>query len=793
MSREKAIKKSTILSIFLAILFTVAIGLVSYVFFFQFDFVISRLALLKAALVGFALGAIYFSVSRKTYVISERKTRRKWGLVSLILSLLLCLILAFTIDIPNNYLFTPTMDIVIETPPLNEGGGPITINYIYDSYTFIPSDEVTLLQGAALDGTSIHLTPGQSSPAQISWNGRVWDRVEFEFTGYQTASKVFFYQGKHLDSFYFPEGGDETVTTVQVHNFFIFDLLSQAATLLAFFAIVFLIFFPSTLFLGDAICQIGNKAYFWLAGWLKTMSEEERGRIAAKGFLWVGIIFFTFWLLNYARVLLVDPNPAEFREGANLVMTEYILKGENPFALEHQPLLNTNKGFVYNYTVLPLAMLFGNTLFIHRFVSIFFIILSCVLISLALRKMQIPAPFAIAGGNILFACLLYYVSPIARVDGMGTFLFLAAILIPWFAKFNTASLVASGIISIMAFYTKPYFVLCYGIVTAYLFLFHSKKKGFWYGLIILLILVASIFLVNNIFECYFLHTVINSSSIAGISGSIAYLFRQLFRFVRVLWPIGLIFLIHLIHQRENLEEKQAQLKTPFWKNFNLRDANQPFFSTFDIGYFETFFLISTAAIVFLLGLHRGNYMVYLFQLMVPPFILLIFRWLTLKFTFVQITSPLIILNLTILSFFLLYPNNPNAYVEEWDILNSYVEESNHILNTPLLAPKMLQEGMTVIDSGSSGYFYRTKPYADTYFAPSYAEVEQQGLQYKQLIEDQVRSHYFDHVIITKSPSYNPFIDVDVLSKYYEMVQDIILYLPQSNETWDIQIWDPLPK
>jgi hypothetical protein len=50
-----------------------------------------------------------------------------------------------------------------------------------------------------------------------------------------------------------------------------------------------------------------------------------------------------------------------------------------------------------------------------------------------------------------------------------------------------------------------------GIVTVYLFLFVSKKKGFWYGAITFLVLILSAFLVNSIFECYFLHTIFNSS------------------------------------------------------------------------------------------------------------------------------------------------------------------------------------------------------------------------------------------------------------------------------------------
>lgn len=784
-------KKRGIQFIIISVLFTISAGLLSYVFLFQHTYLISRVALLQSFMVGIVCGSIHFYITPKLWRNSAKTDMKKWILVSTLIGVIVCFILVFTLEIPHNYLFTPTTDIVIEVPSLKEGGGNMKVNYIYNSYSFVPTDEVTLLDGSSRKGTTFLLNPTESKPARISWHGRVWDRAEFEFSGYEPGKKVFFYQGNHIDVFYFPEETTTTdvVTTLQVHNFWIFNLLSQFSSLFAFFVIIFAILFPFFLRFGNSIVENTIKAYYWLAKGLQSISTLEKGKKFTKWVLWVGVLFFTLWLLNYARVLLFNPNPSEYREGANLVMTEYLLQGKNPFSLESQPLLNTNKGFVYNYTVLPLAMLFGNTLFIHRLVSIFFILLSCLLIYLALRKLNVPHPFALAGGSILFACLLFYVSPIARVDGMGTFLFLAAILIPWFSNFDTKSLVISGFLSILAFYTKSYFILCYGIVAVYVFLFISKKRGFWYGLITLLFIVISIFVVNDVFECYFLHTVINSSSIAGESGSIAYLLRQLFRFVRVLWPIGAVYLIHLIHGKENIGTKKEPLRTPFIKFVNFRNANQPLLTRHKIGYFEMSFLIGTAAIVFLLGQHRGNYMVYLFQLMAPPFILLIFQRLNSKYIFSQITVPLIIVNLAILCFSLLYPNNPQPYVTAWDTLNRYVESSENILNSPLLVAKMIQENMTPIDSGSSEYFYRTQPYKGNYFAPTFQIVEQQGIQYKESLEKKVRNKYFDHIMITEN--YSPFISYEILAEYYTLIDSVPLYLPQSNQTWVIQIWVPI--
>ncbi len=776
-------------AIILSLIFGLSIFLLSYTYLFQHPFIISRLAVLKSIAVGMLLGIILYSILMSKFYAEKKSDAHKWGVVSICLSAIVCVILVFTIGFPNNYLFTPKPAIVMEVPSKNEGGEPLTLDYVYNSDSFVPINDITLGEGTAYLDNAISFSPTADLPARASWQGRVWGRFEFEFSDFTPGSKIFFYQGEQIDVFYFPEDTEETVlvTTLEVAHFGFFHFLSQSSTFISILLLLYCALFLLLSLYGNDIVEVTLKWYAKLAQWIQELSTTQKGRNLSRWILWAAVIFFTVWLLNYGRVLLVDPNPAEFREGANLVMTEYLLQGKNPFALENQPLLNTNKGFVYNFTVLPLAYFFGNTLFVHRLVSLVFIFLSCYLVFIVLRKMSVPFPFAIAGGDLLLACLLFYVSPIARVDGMGTFLFLASILIPWFSHFDAKSLIVSGILSILAFYTKPYFLLGMGIVAAYLVLFVSKKKGFWYAGLTFLSLFLSALFVNSIFECYFLHTIFNMSSIADTSGSIAYLFRQLFRFIGVLWPIGLIYIIHSIHSKNN--NTASQHKQKFKELFLLKQADKPLLTIKDPGFFSIFFIISSLAIILLLGQHRGNYMVYLFQLMAPPFIILIFKRLDSIYTFSQATVPLTILNLVILCFSLLLPNNPQNYASGWDTLNEYVESSENIFNSPLLVSKMIQENMTIIDSGSSEYFYRTQPYHDNYFAPRYEEVEQQGINYKIMLENQFRDQYFDKLMI--SENYSPLISYEIITEYYTLVDRVLLYLPQSDETWIVQIWIPI--
>lgn len=92
---------------------------------------------------------------------------------------------------------------------------------------------------------------------------------------------------------------------------------------------------------------------------MSTGSRKTRIISWSNRFFIAGLIFFIAWLLIYAWNVIVAYGPVGYREGANMLLTEYILKGRNPFVLMNQPLMNTNKGAFYNLLVVPFAAVFG--------------------------------------------------------------------------------------------------------------------------------------------------------------------------------------------------------------------------------------------------------------------------------------------------------------------------------------------------------------------------------------------------------------------------------------------------
>lgn len=150
----------------------------------------------------------------------------------------------------------------------------------------------------------------------------------------------------------------------------------------------------------------------------------------------LGLAFFIPWLASYSWSIISNPYPAEYREGSTLLMTDFLIHGRNPFTLANHPLMTNNYGFVYNLVILPFAILFGNTLAVHRAISILFVFASYILIVITLLKLGTALPFAVGGGTIVMACLLFSTTPLSRPDGLGEFFFLLAILLPLYRGFD---------------------------------------------------------------------------------------------------------------------------------------------------------------------------------------------------------------------------------------------------------------------------------------------------------------------------------------------------------------------
>ena len=129
-----------------------------------------------------------------------------------------------------------------------------------------------------------------------------------------------------------------------------------------------------------------------------------------------------------------------------------------------------------------------------------------------IRKLKVGIPYALSGVGLILGSLLFFVTPLARPDGLGELLFLITVLLPWYRDFDNRSLVLSAICGLLAFLAKPYFVLSLGIIAAYTFLFVSKKRGILFGIGAVGLLVLILSTLNIFFEYYFLDVIMNNQA-----------------------------------------------------------------------------------------------------------------------------------------------------------------------------------------------------------------------------------------------------------------------------------------
>jgi hypothetical protein len=133
------------------------------------------------------------------------------------------------------------------------------------------------------------------------------------------------------------------------------------------------------------------------------------------------LLYFGIQLIRYHFLLVTFPYPLEYREGAILFVTDLLLEGENPYALQNMPLAMNVYGINYHLIVYPFARLWGATFLVHRAVSAVFILLSLPIFFVILRRHRAGVLYSLAAVLILYASLLYRYTPLARPDGVGFF------------------------------------------------------------------------------------------------------------------------------------------------------------------------------------------------------------------------------------------------------------------------------------------------------------------------------------------------------------------------------------
>jgi len=499
------------------------------------------------------------------------------------------------------------------------------------------------------------------------------------------------------------------------------------------------------------------------------VSSHER----TANYLRLGILIFAglfaVYVATWISFNIFSQFPLEFRENAVFFTADLQNRGENPYALEHRPVFVNVYGMGYYWICYPFTRLFGCDYTVLRLVSCGFTLATCCLLVWALRTDGVSWIFAVVGALFLFVQLGQGLSIVARPDSLGLFLFLASLVIPYRFRFGPFALFSSAALSILGFLTKPYFILGLGLVWLHLFVFQSKSKAILFGVLAGLGLIASIWAINLLYECYFTETFF--APLGDASRSWAHLRRIGGSFLAQ--NLGLLLILaaglfySAVRRRADISataQKGTERRCINWTRFH-----QPLVSV--QGDLASLVLVCNAAVIALaLGLHPGNDILYYHQLITPFLLWIVVRLADTTFKQNWLASSLLSLNLLVL-WSCAAPLPPDR-VAHWRALESLIASRSNVFAAPHLALLAHQSGKTVYDAGQTEYAFAANNYNFTQVSEKYRERNQLFLQ---KILTKMRNKQFDLIIINTGVC--PFLPLEELGRYYTPTRVVAAPMP----------------
>lgn len=491
------------------------------------------------------------------------------------------------------------------------------------------------------------------------------------------------------------------------------------------------------------------------------------------------VLFVSLVIFNYR--VIVAQYPHEYREGAMVLTTQQLVNHINPYLLSEQPQHTNVYGVLYHLIAYPFASIYGSTLFLHRIISAFFIILSCLWLIFIMRREGVPTWLSLIGGVVYYSQITSLFSVIARPDSLGVFLFMSAVFLPWLGKFKYRYLSLSALCFVLLFYTKLYFVISLPIVALYIFLFKDKLKAIWYFVFSIIFLLISTYIVNQYFPLYLTNTFFYYLSVGNsfwpglwhVARQFAYFsyknFALVFIFLIILWDLIIISWAEFFRVIRNyFIEILKSLRT--FKAVR-----------FEFDYIVFILLFTTLAFVLKLGHNTGGFVDYIYHLITPFFIIIIFRFLAQKTAKNKFAVyGLLLILWMIFTFF----NHRQAtdYSASWVAIEDKLSSYQDIFNEPAITSLLVKQNKYIYDTGHSNAYLGDSMSR----SPLYLGIVARMNIYNESIINKIINKKFDLVVLDNY-GYD-LIRRDLLNKYYQPTST--LSAPMIINSWVLELWEP---
>ncbi|MCR4589330.1 MAG: hypothetical protein K5668_00730 [Lachnospiraceae bacterium] len=205
------------------------------------------------------------------------------------------------------------------------------------------------------------------------------------------------------------------------------------------------------------------------------------------GIMFIPLVFVALYMITgiLAHTVTDLKIPNEYRESANVFMTMELMKGNNPYALSS--LDGELPPFIYLYgplyslvtagigTLLNALGLSPDIVLLHYAVTFICIMASSALAFYMVWKKTGSLTLGVAGFIFLINCSWRYNYVNAVPDTMGLFLMMLILFLLSAKDFRGKEIIC-GILTVVIFFTKQYFLLIAGTAVIFLFLFRGIKS-----------------------------------------------------------------------------------------------------------------------------------------------------------------------------------------------------------------------------------------------------------------------------------------------------------------------------
>lgn len=482
---------------------------------------------------------------------------------------------------------------------------------------------------------------------------------------------------------------------------------------------------------------------------------------------WISVLGLMFGLMiAYGMVihlmLVIDPQPIEYRESATLYLTHQLQSLVNIYDFKRQPYDLDVYGPAYYWIAAHFSPLLGTDFTAPRILSAVFIYASCALIIWLFRAGHYGMAAGLVAACVWYAYTLRMYGIGARPDTLALLLYLLSVFVPWRLGFSYKSIIFSAACSIFAFLTKPYLAAGIIYVIGYLLLRRHFRVVALTTILYAATFLAMLGLATVMGDAYIYNTIFVNLGYSG-SWNWPHVQAQVWRFGAVNLPLLLCIGYAVLVPGSGHSNSSSKL--------SLKITGIPH----DLQYL--LFAAACSLAILLRIAHNSGSGEYFLHLLSPIILVAAYQYLASR----GMTAAYLIAG--ILQVAILLPHFPHFHAREWQVVQDTIAKETNVLQSPTTVKFGIARGEPVYDSGQTEFFGGGLRSGEGY----YPQAGKAWMDFQNDIGGRVMQREFSLVLLNANKP--AIVERDWLRQYYSLCGTLPAPIYRNPENV-LELWRP---